>query len=89
MPENKVIELFCKCGKELARYRKEGKGHLIKMFLRNILVDRAGVFLKTPPLPNGSQVNCPSCEKRVATIQMIHGEPAAKLNQGAIKQVNT
>jgi hypothetical protein len=89
MPEIKIVEVQCRCGTELARYRKEGKGHLIKMFLRGILIDRAGVFLKQPPLPTGTNIICPKCEKRVATIQMIHGEPAAKMNQGAIKPINT
>ena len=89
MPENRVIEVKCKCGQDLARYEKEGKGQLIKMYLSNILLDRAGVFLVDPPLANGAQVLCPSCEKRVATVQMIHGRPAAKMNQGAIKPIKT
>lgn len=89
MPGTKVVEVGCQCGQDLARYEKVGQGHLLKMYLSHILVDRAGIFLTNPPLENGVSVFCPKCEKRVATIQMIHGEPAAKMNQGAIKPVNT
>ena len=87
--ETRIIEVQCKCNQDLARYQKEGKGRLQKMYLRKILIDRAGIFLTDPPLQNDDNVFCPSCESRVATIQMIHGQPAAKMNQGAIKPIRT
>jgi len=89
MPKHSIVNVECQCGQQLARYEKDAPGHLVKMYLRNILIDRAGVFLVEPPLEVGAQIFCPSCEKRVATVQMIHGQPAAKMNQGAIRPINT
>lgn len=89
MPENTIIDVRCKCGEDIARYEKEGRGRLLKMFLSNILVDYTGQLLTTPFPSNDTQINCVSCERRIATIQMIHGRPAAKLNQGAIKPIRT
>ena len=54
-----------------------------------ILKDKAGIFENTDELEMGTNINCPSCEKRIAIIQMIRGRPAAKMNQGAIKRVRT
>jgi len=89
MPENQIIDVECKCGTDIARYDKEGKGRLQKMYLSNILIDYTGQLL-TDPLPaNGTDITCLGCDKRVATITMIHGRPAAKMNQGAIKKIST
>ena len=85
MVKQRYIEVSCRCGKALARYRKGGKGRLIKMFFQRIDVDRGGVFLTEPPLPLHSQIYCPACGKRVATVRVISGKYAAKLNQGAIQ----
>jgi len=82
-----VIKVECSCGQELAKYGKEGKGRLIKMYLDMILDDRAGVF--SEEFETGRTISCPSCGERVATIQMVHGRPAAKMNQGVIKQTKT
>jgi len=82
-----IIEVECKCGQELAKYEKVGKGRLQKMYLDMILEDRAGVF--SGEFEIEQNIFCPSCEKRVATLQMVHGRPAAKMNQGAIKPVKT
>jgi len=84
---SRVIEVECKCGQGLARYEKVGKGRLQKMYLDMILKDRAGTF--SSDFETDQDIFCPSCEKRVATIQMIHGRPAAKMNQGAIKPIRT
>lgn len=87
MPDTKTILVKCQCGLKIAKYKKEGKGKLVKMYLDKILEDKAGVFSKQTK--TGQFVFCPSCKKRIATIQMIHGRPAAKINQGAIKQTRT
>jgi hypothetical protein len=89
VPGTKVIDVKCQCGQDIARYEKVGRGTLRKMYLDKILTDHTGRFLIDPPLPNGTQIQCPSCNKRIATIQMIHGRPAAKMNQGTIKKVKT
>lgn len=83
----KVIEVDCKCGQELAKYEKVGKGRLQKMYLDMVLEDRAGVF--SGSFETDQDIFCPNCEKRVATVKMVHGRPAAKMNQGAIKPVKT
>lgn len=87
MSETRIIKLECKCGQKIAKYKKEGKGKLIKMYLDMILEDVTGIFSK--PLKTKENVFCPKCKKRLATIYMIHGRPAAKINQGAIKPVKT
>lgn len=81
------LEIACVCGAPLARYRKGGKGRLIKLFLDRILADHAGIFLTEPKLALHADVQCPKCAKRVATVQVIRGKYAAKLNQGAVRVV--
>ena len=87
MSETRIIKLECKCGQKIARYKKEGRGKLIKMYLNMILEDVAGIFSR--PLKTNEDVFCPKCKKRLATIYIVHGRPAAKINQGAIKPVKT
>ncbi len=84
MVKRRSLEVVCKCGEPLARYKKRGKGRLVKMFFERIARDHAGIFLLDPPLPLHHEIFCPSCHKRVATVQIISGKYAAKLNQGAI-----
>jgi len=76
---------MCACGEPLFRYHKRGTGRLIKCFLELIYDDRVGVR----DIPGMHvDVYCPSCKKRIGTIQRIHGKPALKLNQGTIKNVH-
>lgn len=87
MKKLRIIDVTCQCGFHLARYRKGGKGRLVKMFLSRIVVDSAKLFLKEPQLQLGDDIHCPQCEKRVATIQVIRGKYAAKVNRGAISPI--
>ncbi len=87
MAQRQYIDVACTCGNPLARYRKRGKGRLVKMFLHKIAADRAGVFLTEPPLELHHEIRCPACDSRVATLQMIRGRPAAKVNQGSVRVV--
>lgn len=87
MTETRIIDVACQCGQELARYKKVKRGSLQKMYLDMILEDRAGIFSKKPE--NGENLFCPNCKKRIATIYMIHGRPAAKINHGAVKPIRT
>ncbi|MDO8515133.1 MAG: hypothetical protein Q7S14_01410 [bacterium] len=87
MAKSHVIEVECKCGQPLARYFKDIPGLLIKMYLSEIRIDRAGIFLKEPPLQNGIKIFCPKCQKLVANVAIIHGRPAARLNQGTVKKI--
>ncbi len=87
MVKRRTIEVSCRCGAVLADYKKRGKGRLVKMFFERIAVDRAGVFLREPPLPLNSEIHCPGCGKRVATVRIVSGKYAAKMNQGAIQPI--
>lgn len=88
MPERaRTIEVECQCGQPIARYKKEGNGYLMKMYLDMITVDRAEVFEGKNDV--GDNIICPSCNKRIATIEMIHGRPAAKINHGVVKKIQT
>ncbi|QTD53403.1 hypothetical protein [Sulfidibacter corallicola] len=85
--KRRSIEVRCKCGQALARYKKGGNGRLVKMFFQRIAVDHAGIFLTEPPLPLNREISCPNCGKRVATVQIVSGKYAAKMNQGAIQPI--
>ena len=87
MADVRIIEVECKCGQELARYKKVKRGTLLKMYLDMIMEDRAGIFGEKFEV--GESLYCPACRKRIATIYMIHGRPAAKVNHGAIKPIRT
>jgi hypothetical protein len=87
MNEMRIIDVDCKCGQALARYKKAKRGALQKMYLDMILEDKAGVF--SGKIQTGENIFCPSCKKRVATVHMIHGRPAAKVNHGAVKSIRT
>lgn len=87
MTETRIIDVECRCGQQLARYKKVKRGNLQKMYLDMILEDRAGVF--SGKLSNEENIYCPNCDKRVATIYMINGKPAAKINHGAVKSIRT
>ena len=87
MVKRRSIEVSCLCGKALARYKKGGKGRLRKMYFDRIAVDHAGIFLPEIPWPLHSDIMCPDCGKRVATVAVVSGKYAAKMNQGAIKPI--
>lgn len=87
MSPRRSVEVYCRCGAALARYKKGGKGRLVKMWFERIDRDRAGIFLTHPPLPLNEEIFCPQCEKRIATVQIVGGKYAAKMNQGGIKPI--
>jgi DNA-directed RNA polymerase subunit M/transcription elongation factor TFIIS len=69
-----VIKVYCrKCGTLLYKYRKEGRGHLIKCYKSNILRDFTNGDLK-----------CPKCGEEFAKEAIIHGRPANKIIQGKV-----
>ena len=77
------ITVFCKCGAKLVRYRKRGKGRLVKIHRLRITKDYAGVF-SDETLPEGADILCPSCGARVATVKKVSGKWVHKVNQGQI-----
>ena len=83
MPErSKVIEVACLCGVVLFKYKKIGKGRLVRCYLPRILEDRVGV---PAGIALGRDVACPACASRIGTVIGIKGMRAIKLNQGQIK----
>jgi len=100
MPKGRIVEVNCQCGQELARYEKiPAEGRLIKMYMDHIIENCAigcivegikkgqtQLSLVEGSLPQGENVFCMNCEERVGTVQMIHGKPAIKLNQGQIQK---
>ena len=82
MLEARIIKVYCKCGEKLLRYKKRGKGFLIKIHAPRIVEDYAGIFQEK--LPEGESVFCPSCGVRFATVFKINGKWVFKINQGAL-----
>jgi len=77
----RVISVECRCGCVLFKYKKIGKGKLIKCYLPRILNDRVNL---SENIEIGTNVFCPKCRKRIGTIFGIKGMRAVKLNQGQI-----
>lgn len=83
MRTGKIIDIECRCGCLLFRYFKAGKGRLIKCLVSRLTEDNVGL----QGAATFSRPLCPACQKELGIIQMIHGEPALKLNQGTIKSI--
>ena len=70
----KTVDIFCaKCKTQLFKYRKGGKGALIKCFKERISVDFTNV-----------SCTCPKCEAVFARETLIRGTPALKLIGGKV-----
>ncbi|HRZ29945.1 MAG TPA: hypothetical protein P5052_04415 [Candidatus Paceibacterota bacterium] len=83
-----VIEVYCQCGNKLAKYDKRKKGFLVKMYLDQISEDPNDIFLDKK-FNLDDEIFCPKCNKRIATIKMIHGRLSAKVNHGTVKKITT
>lgn len=83
MKNAKLIDIQCNCGFLLFRYYKAGKGRLIKCMIKRLHTDNVGLGGAV----TFSRPLCPSCQKELGIVMMIHGEPALKLNQGTIKGI--
>ncbi|KTF16690.1 hypothetical protein [Pseudoalteromonas sp. H105] len=70
----KTVDIFCgHCKAQLYKYRKGGKGALVKCFVERISQD----FTSTPCI-------CPQCERPFARETMIRGAPAYKIIGGKV-----
>ncbi|MEW6981506.1 hypothetical protein AAD001_02505 [Colwelliaceae bacterium 6471] len=70
----KTTDIFCKkCNKLLFKYRKAGKGALVKCFKERISQDHT--------LVNGT---CPHCDTVFARDTLVRGSPAFKLIGGKV-----
>lgn len=70
----KTVEIFCaKCRTKLFKYRKGGKGALIKCFKQRIVEN----YTKTACL-------CPDCGVEFARDTLVRGVPAYKIIGGKV-----
>ena len=70
----KTIDIFCnQCKTKLLKYRKGGKGSLVKCFRERIVSD----FTEEP-------CQCPNCHQVFARETMIRGTPALKIIGGKV-----
>ncbi|KKA46368.1 MULTISPECIES: hypothetical protein [Salinivibrio] len=70
----KTIDIFCKrCNAPLFKYRKGGKGALVKCFKERIVEDAT-----TTPC------HCPQCEQPFARDTLVRGTPAYKFIGGKV-----
>ena len=71
---SKTVDIFCKqCNTQLFKYRKGGKGALVKCFKERISKD----------FTNAS-CQCPHCQKIFARDVLIKGLPAFKMIGGKV-----
>ncbi len=71
---SKTVDIFCKaCNSPLFKYRKGGKGALVKCFKERISKD----YTKTA-------CTCPECEQVFARETLIKGTPAFKVIGGKV-----
>lgn len=82
MNDFKNILVHCKCGKPLVRYKKRGKGRLRKIHRDRITEDFEGIFSGYEK--DNTEILCPFCEGRIATIRSMQGKFVAKVNQGQL-----
>lgn len=71
---SKTVDIFCsQCKTQLFKYRKGGKGSLVKCFKERIVKD----FTQEP-------CTCPGCQQIVAREALIRGTPALKMIGGKV-----
>ncbi|ROV57862.1 hypothetical protein EGH82_21105 [Vibrio ponticus] len=71
---SKTVDVFCaNCKFKLFKYRKGGKGSLVKCFKERIVED----FTTKPCF-------CPNCEKEFARDTLVRGTPAYKIIGGKV-----
>ncbi len=74
MAKIRTISIHCaKCKTLLYKYRKGGRGGLVKCFLERIVEDRTRGDLK-----------CPECRQEFARLRSIENRPAHKIIQGKV-----
>jgi hypothetical protein len=70
----RTVSIFCKnCNAPLYKYRKGGKGALVKCFKERIVED---FTVKT--------CECPQCYKTFARDMLVRGTPAIKMMGGKV-----
>jgi hypothetical protein len=84
--KSRQLEIFCKCGEKLLKYKKGSGRRLIKIHRDRISKDFREIFVNNFEKEN-SDIFCPECLKRIATVKKINGKYVNKLNQGQIGDI--
>jgi len=82
LTDYKILTIHCKCGEKLARYKKGPGRRLLKVHRDRITKDFSGVLSNY--FPENTDIHCPNCKERIATVKSINGKYVNKLNQGQI-----
>ncbi|WP_105169683.1 hypothetical protein [Pseudoalteromonas sp. T1lg23B] len=71
----RTIDIFCaNCSQPLFKYRKGGKGALVKCFVERIVKNHTN-----------DNLHCPQCEQEFARSTLIRGTPALKFVGGKVR----
>lgn len=79
----KILTVYCRCGLKLLKYKKGPGRRLLKIHRDRITEDYTGIFINDFSA-KGTDILCPSCDKRIATVQIINGKYVNKVNQGQL-----
>ena len=78
-----MLTVYCKCGQKLVNYKKGSGNRLLKIHRDRITKDFANIFINDFS-DEGTNIFCPSCLKRIATVTKIKGKYVNKVNQGQL-----
>ena len=79
------LTLYCKCGLKLVKYRKGSGRRLVKVHSDRVSKDFQNLFVNS--YPENTDILCPDCKKRIATVKKINGKYVNKLNQGQVGNI--
>jgi predicted RNA-binding Zn-ribbon protein involved in translation (DUF1610 family) len=86
LTEFHMLTVYCTCGQKLVKYKKGPGRRLLKIHRDRITKDYTGIFLKDYS-EKDTDIFCPNCGGRIATVRCINGKYVNKLNQGQIGQI--
>ena len=78
-----ILTIYCRCGCKLLKYKKGPGRRLLKIHRDRITEDYTGIFINDFS-DKGTDIYCPSCGNRIATVQIINGKYVNKVNQGQL-----
>jgi len=79
----KILTIYCRCGCKLLKYKKGPGRRLLKIHRDRITEDYTGIFINDFS-EKGTDINCPACDNRIATVQVVNGKYVNKVNQGQL-----
>lgn len=86
LTQYKILTIYCKCGEKLLKYKKGPGRRLLKIHKDRISKDYTSTFINDYSEKN-SEILCPNCKQRFATIQLIGGKYVNKVNQGQLGEI--